>query len=260
MKKAQADKHFFFVDESGDPTFYDEAGNLIVGKEGCSPILLLGFVEMSDPQPIRQKILSLQNEITNDPYFQGFHSIKRTSVAFHAKDDLPEIRFQFYKLIASLDFKAQFVVARKIERVFRNNFNARETEFYDNLVTTLFQNVLHRHSENHIIFATRGSRERQAPLSNAIKAGIRKFEEKWKRPVNTTFDIQAQTPKGEPCLSIADYMNWAVYRAFTRREIRYFQTVERNVSLLVDLYDNKNYPHNWYSHRNKFELNKITPL
>ena len=50
MKKAQTGQHWFFVDESGDPTFYDEAGNLIVGQTGCSPILLLGFVEMSDPQ------------------------------------------------------------------------------------------------------------------------------------------------------------------------------------------------------------------
>jgi hypothetical protein len=32
---------YFFVDESGDPTFYDEDGNLIVGQEGCAPILLL---------------------------------------------------------------------------------------------------------------------------------------------------------------------------------------------------------------------------
>jgi len=77
------------VDESGDPTFYDEAGNLIVGREGCAPILLLGFVEMSDPQAIRQAVLALQREVVNEPYFKGFQSIKRTAVAFHATDDLP---------------------------------------------------------------------------------------------------------------------------------------------------------------------------
>ncbi len=27
---------YFFVDESGDPTFYDKRGNLIVGEQGCS--------------------------------------------------------------------------------------------------------------------------------------------------------------------------------------------------------------------------------
>jgi len=260
MKEPQIDKHWFFVDESGDPTFYDESGNLIVGQEGCAPILLLGFVEMADPQPIRQAVLALQREVINDPYFQGFQSLKRTAIAFHATDDLPEIRYRFYKLIASLDIKVQFVVARKIERVFRNSFHARETEFYDHLVTILFENVLHRYTENHIYYAKRGSRERQGPLSEAIRLGLQRFENKWKHPVNTTFEIQAQTPKGEPCLSIIDYMNWAVYRAFTRGEMRYFQTIEDKVSLLVDLYDTQKYPKTWYNRHNKFDLKKITPL
>ena len=260
MKKIQTEKHWFFVDESGDPTFYDESGNLIVGNSGCSPILLLGFVEMPDPQRIRQSVLALQHEVVNDPYFQSFPSIKRTAVALHAKDDLPEIRYRFYKLIATMNIKAQFVVARKIERVFRNNFHARETEFYDHLVSTLFENVLHRHSENHIYFAKRGSRERQVPLSEAIRKGLQRFEEKWGQQVTTEFEIQAQTPKGEPCLSVIDYMNWAVYRAFTRGDMGYLRTVEEKVSLLVDLYDTEKYPKNWYNRRNKFDITKITPL
>ncbi len=152
------------------------------------------------------------------------------------------------------------MVARKIERVFRNSFHAREAEFYDHLVTILFENVLHRHTMNNILFAKRGSRERQVPLSEAIHKGLHRFEEKWGQPVNTTFDIQAQTPKGEPCLSIIDYMNWAVYRAFTRGDMNYFQTVEEKVSLLVDLYDRQKYPKNWYNRHNKFDLKKITPL
>jgi len=61
-------------------------------------------------------------------------------------------------------------------------------------------------------------------------------------------------------LSIIDYMNWAVYRAFTRGDMGYFQTIEPKVSLLVDLYDTQNYPKNWYNRRNKFDLKKITPL
>lgn len=58
MKKPKTSQHWYFVDKSGDPTFYDEAGNLIVGQAGCAPILLLGFVEMSDPQADRQAILA----------------------------------------------------------------------------------------------------------------------------------------------------------------------------------------------------------
>jgi len=59
---------------------------------------------------------------------------------------------------------------------------------------------------------------------------------------------------------VHDYMNWAVYRAFTRGEMRYYRVVEEKVSLLVDLYDTAQYPHNWYTRKNPFDIKKITPL
>lgn len=260
MKKPQAGSTWFFVDESGDPTFYDGKGNLIVGQPGCSPILILGLIETQAPETIRRAILALQEEIVHDPYFQDVPSLRKTAVAFHAKDDLPEIRYRVFKLLSSLDFRAQYVVARKIERVFRNNFEASETAFYDHLVSRLFENLMHRYESNLIYFAKRGSRDRQAPLAAAIQRGIERFQDKWGTEVTTTFQVQAQMPKGEPCLSVVDYMNWAVYRAFTRGEMRYYRVVADKVSLLVDLYDKDKYPDNWYSRKNRFDAKKITPL
>jgi len=260
MKKIQPGHTYFFVDESGDPTFYDRNGNLIVGQDGCSSLLILGMVEISNPVPLRQAILDLQTQIVNDPYFAEFLSIQKTRIAFHAKDDVPEIRYQFFKLIAGLEFHAQFVVARKIERVFRNNFQSKENDFYDHLITRLFESKLHLHEKNIIYYAKRGSRNRQAPIENAIEKSIQIFEQKWNTTVKSKTVVQAQTPAGEPCLSIVDYMNWAVFRAFTRNEMRYFETVREKVGLLIDLYDNENYPKNWYSKKNPFHINKITPL
>ena len=260
MNGPKSGDNWFFVDESGDPTFYDRQGNLIVGQEGCSPILLLGFIETADPYSLRTALLQLQQEIISDTYFSGVPSLAKTAVAFHAKDDLPEIRYRVYKLLATLDFRAQFVVARKQERTFIKRFGGSENRFYDELISRLFQNVLHRYETNHIYFAKRGSRERQKPLLNAIKRGISRFESKWGRKVQSTFTIQAQIPSGEPCLSVTDYMNWAVYRAFTRREMRYYNEIGNKVSLLLDIYDTRNYPRNWYSQRNPFDIDKASPL
>lgn len=251
---------WFFVDESGDPVFYDRKGNLIVGQSGCSPILLLGFIETQNPDAMRKSVLAIQHEVVNDLLLQGIPSLQKTAEAFHAKDDTPEVRYLFFKRLAEMDFAAQFIVARKIERVFRNNFDANENQFYDHLVASLFQNVLHRYAENRIYFAKRGSKDRQAPLEAAIQASVRRFEEKYATEVTTTFSVQAQTPKGEPCLSVIDYMNWAVQRAFIRKEMRYYRFVEHKVSLLVDWYDTDNYPNNWYSRRNPFDITKASPL
>lgn len=50
MKKVINETNYFFVDESGDPTFYDRYGRLIINnKEGVSPILILGFVKTANP-------------------------------------------------------------------------------------------------------------------------------------------------------------------------------------------------------------------
>jgi hypothetical protein len=249
------------VDESGDPTFYDRKGNLIVGQPGCSKILILGFVEFERPEEARSKIVTLQNEIVRDPLLQDIPSVKeKTSKAFHAKDDSPEVRYLFFKKLAEFEFRAQFIVARKIERVFRGSFEANEIRFYDHLVECLFQNVLHRYTDNRIYFSKRGSRDRQAPLKSAIQRSTQRFQNKWRPETATNFEVYAQTPVGEPCLAVVDYMNWAVMRAYTTEDMRYYRFVEDKVSLVVDLYDTAQYPNNWYTKKNPFDIKKTSPL
>jgi hypothetical protein len=260
MKKPKDGDCWYFVDETGDSVFYDERGNLIVGTEGCSPILGIGFLETDQPSEIRHVIAELHEQIAADKYLNSIPSISKTNRAFHAKDDAPEVRYLVYQTIAKLNFKAQFVVARKIERVFRNSFQAKETKFYDHLVSEVFTNVLHRHTRNHVYFAQRGSRIRQANLEQAIWKGVEKFETRWSKKVNTKVSVIPQTPVGEPCLQVIDYMNWAIYRAFVKRETRYFDFIAEKVSFLVDLYDVQNYPRNWYSRENPFDIKKVSPL
>ena len=64
MKKQKDSIHYFFVDESGDPTFYDRYGKLIVGTEGVSKLLILGFIKTNDPKPIRHVLLNLKNNLS----------------------------------------------------------------------------------------------------------------------------------------------------------------------------------------------------
>jgi hypothetical protein len=260
MKQPVTDESYFFVDESGDPTFYDAHGKLIVGTEGCSPILILGFVETQKPKDLRQAILRSKTSICSDPYLKNIPSIAKTAVALHAKDDCSEVRYLFYKEMKSLPFKAQFIVARKLESVFKSAHNGDEDQFYDDLIGRLFQNVLHRFEHNHIVFSTRGSRERRRPLEEAIKKARTRFEQKCKvKPDCTTFEIEPQSPKGEPCLSVIDYMNWAVQRAYIRDEMRYYNFIEDKVSFLWDIYDFQK-GKKPYCRKNPFDVKKAAPL
>ncbi len=260
MKQPIEATNYFFVDESGDATFYDRRGHFIVGQEGCSQVLILGFIETTDPVPIRRRIQELHARVNSDTYLQAIPSISRTQKGFHAKDDCPEVRHLVFKSIIELDFKAQFVLARKSEKLFRARLRGSEHKLYDELVSRLFQNTLHRYSRNRIYFSQRGSRKRQGPLEAAIRKGVARFESKWSTTIQSRFDVFCQTPPSEVCLQVVDYMNWAVYRAFVNREMRYYNFVQEKVSLLVDLYDTSNYPRNFYNRENPFSIEKASPL
>lgn len=275
MRQTQkGESSYFFVDESGDPVFYDAKGNLIVGQLGCSKLLIIGFLETSDPVSMRRGVLDLQKQICSDPYFKNIPSLAKTAIAFHATDDAPEIRYLFYKRIMEFNFKAQFIVARKIEKVFRNDFKANENKFYDHLVGKAFHDVLHRYENNTITFAVRGSRNRQQPLATAIMRAKQSFDDQHERLETTNVTVQPQSPKGEPCLSVIDYVTWALQRAYTKREMRYYEYIEDKVSFIRDLYDSPNYPNNRYYHKtrerhaggarrrreNLFHIDKTTPL
>jgi len=259
-KKNKCPITYFFVDESGDPYFYDRFGNFIVGKEGCSKILILGFVKTEHPEILRKAIFRLRQKISQDEYLKEIPSFKKSLKFFHATDDSPEIRERVFKTIVKLPFKSEFIVARKIENVFVKRHKKNPNLFYDDLVSKLLQNHLHKSERNIIYFAVRGNRARQEPLENAIRKAILTFENRYKIKVDSEIEIFAQTPQGEPCLQIADYMNWAIYRVFTKREMRYYNFVKNKISLIVDIYDFTKYPKNYYHKRNPFDVNKISPL
>lgn len=260
MKTVEHEHTYFFVDESGDPIFYDRYGRPIVGTEGCSRVFLLGFIRTENPHALREAVTKLREEVRGDTYLQGIPSLTKSLIAFHAKNDTPEIRERMFKLIRGLDFKAEFIVARKIEKIFRSKYKSKQNLFYDDLVSKLFENKLHTSLRNTIYFATRGSKTRQEPLTIAIQRTALNFKKRWQHDAATRFDIFPQSPVGEPCLQIADYMNWAVQRAFERREDRYLNFLSDKISFLVDVYDFSHYPNNYYNRKNQFSINKISPL
>jgi len=260
MRKIKDEINYFFVDESGDPTFYDRQGRLIVGQEGISSILTLGFIKTKDPKSIRSSLGSLRKQIAEDAFLQGIPSLKKSLVAFHAKDDCPEVRERVYKTLVNFDFTAELFVARKIHNIFNKRHHGNENEFYDDLISKLFENKLHLSKQNEIYFAVRGNKTRQIPLEQAIGKAIKTFETKWNKKIDSTINIYPQSPSGEPCLQVIDYVNWAVQRAFIRKETRFFNFIEGKIKYLVDIYDTQKYPKNFYSNKNRFDINKMSPL
>jgi hypothetical protein len=258
MKDPKREHTYYFVDEAGDPAFYNRHGEFIVGKEGCSKLLMLGFIETDNPKTIRQELEKTRESIRNNDYLKDIPSLNKSLKFFHATDDCPEVRQAVYNCISKLNIKAQFVVARKIKGVF-NTYNYSENKFYDALISKLFSNILHRSKSNYIYFAKRGSRNRQEPLEQAIMNAKDSFERRFLIKIKSDTFIQSQIPSGEPCLQVIDYMNWAIYRVFINREMRYYNFVKDKVSFVWDIYDTT-YPKNFYNKANELDVKKISLL
>ena len=260
MKDNVYNNNYFFVDESGDTTFYNRNGAWIVGSEnGASKILLMGFIRTTEPEFLRKKIIELKKEIMSDQYLVDIPSVKKTKIAFHAKDDCPEVRYKVFKLLKDLPFSCNIVVARKTKHVFEK-FSGNTQELYDSLITNLFKSILHLSNNNYIYVATRGSKKRQIPLENAIQSALNYTENKLNTVIDSNQKVLPQTPSGEVCLQIVDYCNWAIQRAFLNNEMRYYNFMKEKFGLIVDLYDYKKGWKNFYSKKNPFDIKKISPL
>lgn len=260
MRENIYNNNYFFVDESGDTTFYNRKGEWIVGqKNGSSLILLMGFIRTTEPEYLRKKISDLRIELINDPYLKDIPSMEQTKIAFHAKDDCPEVRYRVFKLLNDLPFLCNVVVARKTQHIFKK-FNGNTQKLYDSLITNLFKNILQLSTNNFIYIATRGNRKRQQPLEDAINKSLLYTENKLNHHINSKQLVLPQTPSGEQCLQIVDYCNWAIQRAFTQKDMRYYNFLKNKFGLIVDLYDYKPGWKNFYTKSNPFNIDKISPL
>ena len=263
MKEMERKSTYFFVDESGDPNFYGKGGDIIVGQPGCSRILLVGFVRVDKPDPIRKSLAELHDHIAEDHYLKDIPSIRKTLKGFHAKDDCPEVRMMVYKTLAGQDFAAQVIVARKIERMFRSSYKGNRDKFYQDLVGRLFQNETHKARINNIVFSKRDNKIQQHAMRAAIEAGAERFKQKWDVDVSASLNIETLASSQDSMLQVVDYVNWAVQRAYERGEMRYFNFLRDKFELVCDVFDRDNYKNggNFYDRkRNPFEIKKASPL
>jgi len=153
----------FFVDEAGDLTLFDRKGRVIVGKQGVSNFFMVGLAEIPNPSLAEDALAALRSRLLSDPYFKGVPSMepeaKKTALAFHAKDDVQEVRREMFALLPSLGCKVQVVIRRKqlmakeAQALYRyHRAKLRSDDVYDSLVSRLFKNVLHKADENQVVF------------------------------------------------------------------------------------------------------------
>lgn len=243
----RGDTLHYFVDEAGDPTLFSRKGHLIVGNNGCSNYFILGKVEIYKPAEVEYELETLRAELLADPYFKDVPSMqsknRKTAVAFHAKDDLPEIRREVFKLLTGKNLRFYAVVRNKCDlATYVQQQNERDATYrycqneqYDLLVKELFSGLHHMADDVHIYFAKRGNKPRNAALHTALGEAARAFERSFGFAHPVRNNVISSTPPKCAGLQVADYYLWALQRFYERQEERFLDLIWPQVGEVHDL-------------------------
>lgn len=251
MSTVPAPPKHYFVDEAGDPVLFDGKGRVLVGTEGCSRYFAVGLLDVADAAKLAAELNQLRAGLLADPYFKNVPSMqpeaRKTALYFHAKDDLPEVRREVFKLLQRHELKFSAVVRDKqavLDYVRARNerdaaYRYQSDEVYDNAVRRLFKERLHKHEGYSIRFAIRGNSHRTAAFRAALEQARDRFARARGITITSKLDVKACRPTDEPALQAVDYFLWALQRTFEKREDRYLELLWPQCSLVVDVDDTR---------------------
>lgn len=261
-KSSPATPHPYFVDETGDGVIFDSHGRVLVGTGKVQDYFTVGMVECWTLKALTEELAVLRAQLLNDPYFKGVPSMlpeaKKTALFFHAKDDLPEVRREVFKVLARHGFSF-YAVVRTMSAVTRRvkernerdpTYRYRPTELYDSAVRRLFDRKLHTRPAFDVVFASRGRARTQALREHLLKAQAASRKAAGTFP-DAIIHVRAMPSHQHAGLQVTDYCLWALQRLFTKGEDRFLSLIWPKVGLIVDADDTSEKPYGTYHTRKR---------
>lgn len=243
---------YYFVDEGGDGTLFGKKGKVLIGSSGCSCFFMLGLLDVADPVGLGDSLQELRAQLLADPYFKNIPSTQpdaqKTALAFHAKDDLPEVRKEVFSLLRNTHGLRFFAVVTDKMRVldYVRQRNVREpsyryhpNELYDFLARRLFKDRLHKAGGYEIVFARRGNSDRTAALKKALEDARQRFAHQWGKNSTAPMQVVASNPPETVSLQATDYFVWALQRLFETGEDRFVEYLWPSFRLVQDIDDTR---------------------
>jgi hypothetical protein len=232
---------------------------VIVGEEGCSRYFIMGLLEVPKPDNLSKSLEALRQKLLSDPYFKGVPSMQpgqnKTALAFHAKDDLPEVRREVLALLKSqngLRFYAVVKDKRHVVEYVRSrqantpSYRYQSNELYDYLVRRLFNDKLHKANEYNIFFAQRGSSARTKALREALEVAQKRSAARGTVDTARLMKVKTTASAKLQCLQAVDYFLWSLQRLYEKREDRYLEYLWPAFKLIVDIDDKREKEYGMY--------------
>ena len=259
MENRPSQTRSYFIDEGGDSTLFSRKGKVLIASEGCSRFFVLGLLDVPDPSALKSSISNLRARLMRDPYFSNVPSMqakaRKTALAFHAKDDLPEVRREVFGLLrAQGELRFFAVVADKwhvLEYVRQRNesdpgYRYHPNELYDYMIRRFFKERLHKSRQFRIFFSKRGKADRTAALRKALTTTQERFAEQHGLTSNAPLQVFEAPAKEQAGLQAVDYFVWALQRLYERQDEQYVTYLWRAFRFVQDVDDRRRAEYGMY--------------
>lgn len=205
--------------------FADESGNFDFRRAtGATKYFALTTVCFDDDPTIEAELLALRRDLS----WRG----EDLDGGFHCTDDNYTIRTEVFKLLAQHNFRVDATLFEKSKA--KPSARANDDYFYKlcwySHLKHVAKAIIAPHAELHVVAASLGTKKKRSTLHQAVA------------------DVVQQTAKGvlhktacwscdsDPCLQVADYCCWAIYRKWEFGDPSWYNIISSKVSTEYDYF------------------------
>ena len=211
---------YIFVDESGDMNF----------TQTGSKHYMFNFLVKKRPFKLHEYISNYRYELLEknlDPLIGRRLNIEY----FHAHNDNKHIKNALFELISTFDEESVKVYSYILEKVKvqPQKRKIKEDFYIDNLIYSIAKLLEKLEINNNFIIITDNlpvtqNRKKQ---EKALKMGVAKYLEE--NNIHIRYDIFHHCSASSANLQIIDYIGWAIYRKYEKKDDSYYQKIKRYI-------------------------------
>lgn len=235
---------YFYIDESGTldtPTDNDR-------------FFILSCYATNTPDIVKQELNKLMKKIQDELYFDNeLHELNSTG--FHACDNHPDIRAEYYRLLYKLNIRIYALILDKQSATFQDLKKQHENNegVYIELLQNLLNDRLIRNRSNYNVLTFEEYGSKPQAYKSRIKTMIESIIKK-NNLGRLSYKVEIAT-KSNIMLSAIDYVNYVLYQMLhkeSKRVCANFQLIEPQIALLHHL-DRKIF----YSEKKRINFDEI---
>lgn len=219
---------YYFIDESGDPNFYDKDGRPLEATTGFQPYFILGMVETFNRVGLRNRVRNFIKKIRRDVLYNSIPSIAGHEDWFvHARKDHPEVRINFIELLRKLKgISTHVLIVNKSAARFKTLYGNNSNSLYRESLHRLFTSKNFEKGVKHIFYVSQFGNNQIAFLNEAVSS---------LRNEGVIFEFNLVSSKKAPEMSVIDYLLWMVNRKLMKGETRFFNALKDKFGVVMEL-------------------------